>query len=368
MKARDATFMRAALALARRGLGRSAPNPAVAALVVDERHDPPLMLGRGVTAPAGRPHAETIALAQAGERARGATIYVTLEPCAARSSRDYGASCSDAILAAGIARLVVAAADPSPNATGRGLARLRAAGVIVVEGVLGAQAEALNRGHITRVTLGRPCTFLKLAQTADGFAASEAGGALAITGEEGRGLVHRLRAGADVILTGIGTVLADDPRLDCRLPGMAECSPIRVVLDSAGRFPAMARMLETAARTGVIIATAEPARVLARLGRREGVEVLAVPRGADGRLDLAALLAALGARGITRAMVEAGPRLADAFAQSGLLDEALLFTAAHKVGRGLVAIGPALAQWLAGAGLVETRWSGADALQRYARA
>lgn len=367
MKPHDATFMQAALALARRGLGQTAPNPCVAALVVDEHQSPPVMLGRGVTAPSGRPHAEAIALQQAGEAARGATLYVTLEPCSKRSQTGHGPSCTDLTLAAGIARVVIAAPDPSIFADGAGIARLRAAGVEVIEGVCRAEAEALNIGHFTRLREGRPFTFLKMAKTPDGFAGTEDGKAIAITGEETRGYVHRERASADAIITGIGTVLADDPQLDCRLPGMAALSPLRVILDSEGRFPAHARMLETAARTPILVLTTKVEALRALLGSRVGVQVLAVPANAGGRLDLAAALAALGARGITRAMVEAGPCLANAFAAENLLDEVALLTGPEAAGKGQRAIGPDLAQWLGRATLVETRAIGADALQRYER-
>jgi len=361
----DTAFMRAALALARRGLGRTAPNPAVAALVVDESVNPPVVLGRGVTAPSGRPHAEAVALGQAGDAARGATIYVTLEPCAERSSRDFGPSCTDRILATGLSRVVIGAADPSPHATGKGIARLRAAGIEVVEGVIAGEAETLNAGHITRIRQGRPFTFLKLAQTPDGFAGSPEGKALAITGEDARAYVHRLRASADALITGIGTVLADDPQLDCRLPGMGYLTPTRVVLDTHGRMPPHARLLATAAQAPVVIATAEPDRLLASLGSREGVDILAVPRMAGGHLDLAAVLGALGARGITRAMVEAGPTLADALAEAALLDEVILLTGAAKAGQGLPALRPHLAQCLARATLRETGALGPDQLQRF---
>lgn len=365
MKPSDTAFMRAALALARRGLGRTAPNPTVAALVVDERVKPSVILGRGITAPGGRPHAEAVALAQAGERASGATIFVTLEPCAARSTPAFGASCTQRILASGIARVVIAAPDPSVHATGKGVEHLRAAGIEVVEGLLSEEAEALNVGHIRRVQTGLPFTFLKLAQTADGFAGTAERRALSITGEAAQLYVHRLRASADAILTGIGTVLADDPRLDCRLPGMEDRSPLRVVLDTSGRMPAHARMLETAARTPVIIATAEPARVLERFGARAGVEVLPVPRGSGGQLDLGAVQAALGARGITRLMVEAGPTLADALAREQRLDEVILLTGASSVGQGLPAQGEHLTRCLTHARLAQTQVLGTDTLQRF---
>lgn len=362
---RDDAFMRAALALARRGLGRTAPNPSVAALVVDERHDPPIVLGRGLTAPGGRPHAEAMAIDAAGATARGATLYVTLEPCARRSERHFGPSCTERILESGIARVVIGASDPSPFAAGEGATRLREAGIAVVEGVLAKEAGALNRGHCQRVRLHRPFVRVKLAQTADGFAAKLDRKPLAITGEEVRARAHALRADVDAIITGIGTLMADNPRLDVRLPGMEALSPLRVVLDSTGRIPADCTMLSDAARVPVLIATAAPEALLARLGAREGVEILAIPSGEESRLDLAALMGALAARGITRVMVEAGPILANAMAKAGFCDELVLFTAPQRIGEGLAAIGPDLTNWIKNASLVQTSSIGSDSMHIY---
>lgn len=362
----DVVFMRAALALARRGLGRTAPNPSVAALVVDERCSPPVMLGRGVTAPKGRPHAEAIAIAQAGDAARGATLYVTLEPCARRSERHFGPSCTEIILTSGISRVVIGASDPSPFAAGEGATRLRAAGIAVEEGVLGHEAAALNRGHCQRVRLNRPFVRVKLAQTADGFAAAADRKPLAITGEETRAYVHRLRADADALITGIGTVLADDPLLDVRLPGMADWSPLRVVVDTHGRIAPDARLVADAARVPVLIATAAPETVRAKLGDGPGIEVIAIPKTVE-QLDLTALLGALAARGITRVLVEAGPTLANAFASAGLCDELILLTGPAKAGTGLPAIGAALAEWRAHADMLETRQIGADMLTLFGK-
>ena len=363
---RDEAFMRAALALARRGLGTTAPNPAVAALVVDETREPPVVLGRGHTAPSGRPHAEDRALQQAGEAARGATIYITLEPCSRRSSRYYGPACTDLILEHGLARVVIAARDASPFAAGEGTARLKAAGLAVTEGVLETEAAALNAGHALRVQKNRPFLRIKLAETADGFAATPDRRPIAITGEDARAYVHRLRADCDAIITGIGTVLADDPLLDVRLPGMAGFSPLRVVLDTQGRIRPGLRMLADAARVPVLIATAAPERVLATLGPLPGVEVMAVPPDRAHGLDLPALLGALAARGITRAMVEAGPTVADAFAAAGLCDEFVRLSGPNPVGQGLVALGPGLAGWLRYADLDEDRPLGQDRARVYA--
>lgn len=362
---RDEAFMRAALAFARRGLGTTAPNPAVAALVVDETHEPPVMLGRGVTAPSGRPHAEDLALRQAGEAARGATLYVTLEPCSRRSTRYFGPACTDLILSHGLARVVIAARDPSPFAAGEGTARLRAAGLEVTEAVLETEAAALNAGHVLRVQKNRPFIRIKLAETADGFAATPDRRPIAITGKAARAYVHRLRADCDAIITGIGTMRADDPMLDVRLPGMAGLSPLRVILDSQGRIPPDRRILADAGRVPVLVATLDTAALRARLGDRPGVEVVGMPAD-HGRIDLAALLGALAARGITRAMVEAGPTLADAFAAAGFCDEFVRLTGPDPAGNGLPAIGPGLAGWLRYADLHEERALDRDHARVYA--
>ena len=363
----DIAFMRAALAYARRGLGQTAPNPSVAALVVDENTAWPVPLARGRTAAGGRPHAEAIALRAAGDRARGATLYVTLEPCARRSVRYDGPSCAENILEAGIRRVVIGAPDPSPFAAGEGATRLRKAGVEVVEGVCAEEACALVAGHRLRVSENRPFIRIKLAQSADGYAGTADRKPIALTGEDARALVHRLRADADVIITGIGTVLADDPRLDVRLPGMEALSPIRVVLDTNGRMPLAATMLSDASRVPVWIATAAPDALAELTSAHPGVEIIAVPSGADGHLDLAALAGALAARGMTRAMIEAGPTLAEAFAKAGLCDELVLFTAPKTVGRGLPAMGEALARWADHAHIEQDRRVGPDRLQVWTR-
>jgi diaminohydroxyphosphoribosylaminopyrimidine deaminase/5-amino-6-(5-phosphoribosylamino)uracil reductase len=357
----DERLMSAAIALARRGLGRTWPNPSVAALVVDDSTDPPIMLGRGITAPGGRPHAEANAVIAAGAAARGATMIVTLEPCAQRSQRVFGPSCTEIILESGIRRVVIGASDPSPFASGEGAQRLREAGIEVTTGVLEAEAHAVTLGHCLRVAKNRPFITLKLAQTADGFAGTPDRRPLTITSEETRAFVHGLRARHDAIVTGIGTVLADDPRLDVRLPGMEAMSPLRVVLDTQGRMPGSARMLSDVGKP-VVILSANPLN-LEPHRRAERVEIVAVPRGEDAHLDLEAALAALAARGITRLMVEAGPTLVDAFAKSGLVDTLVLLTGPEKAGNGLAAIGPALAQWREKAKLAQSRRIGHDLAQ-----
>ncbi|MGL5447803.1 MAG: bifunctional diaminohydroxyphosphoribosylaminopyrimidine deaminase/5-amino-6-(5-phosphoribosylamino)uracil reductase RibD [Rhabdaerophilum sp.] len=359
----DVALMRAAIALARRGLGRTWPNPSVAALVVDDSVDPPIMLGRGHTAPGGRPHAEANAVGEAGDAARGATMIVTLEPCARRSQRVFGPSCTEIILESGIKRVVIGAADPSPFASGEGAQRLREAGIEVVTGVLEAEARAVTRGHCLRVSENRPYVTLKLAQTMDGFSGTADGKPLAITGEETRAFVHGMRARHDAVLTGIGTVLADDPRLDVRLPGMAEMSPLRVVLDSHGRMPSRARMFSNPFGKTLILSARS--HELLPIVVAEDAEVTAVPLDENNHLDLLVALGALAAKGITRLMVEAGPTLAEAFAKAGVIDSLVLLTGPDKAGEGLVAIGPALADWRSKAHLVETRRIGHDLCETY---
>jgi diaminohydroxyphosphoribosylaminopyrimidine deaminase / 5-amino-6-(5-phosphoribosylamino)uracil reductase len=316
------------------------------------------MLGRGRTSPGGRPHAEANAIVEAGAAARGATMIVTLEPCAQRSQRVYGPSCTELILESGIARVVIGASDPSPFASGEGAAKLRDAGIEVITGVLEAEARAVTRGHCLRVSENRPFVTLKLAQTADGFVGTMDRKPLVITGEETRAFVHGLRARHDAVLTGIGTVLADDPRLDVRLPGMAEFSPMRVVLDTHGRMPADARMLDSV-HSKTMVLCAEP-RNLDHIRRKDHVEIMAVPSDQQGRVDRHAALAALAAMGITRLMVEAGPTLAEAFASAGLIDEFVLLTGHAKAGSGRQAVGPALAQWREKAQLKLSRMIGID--------
>ena len=235
----DSRFMALALALGRRGLGRTWPNPAVGAVIVKDG----VVVGRGWTQPGGRPHAETEALRRAGDAARGATLYVTLEPCS-----HFGKTppCADAIVAAGVARVVSAIEDPNPEVAGKGHARLRAAGIAVDVGIGAEAARRDHAGHIRRMRDGRPHVMLKLAISADGKAAAAGRKPIAITGDAARERVHLMRAQSDAIMVGIGTALADDPLLTCRLPGMAKTSPVRVVLDSGLRLPLGSRLVNSA--------------------------------------------------------------------------------------------------------------------------
>jgi diaminohydroxyphosphoribosylaminopyrimidine deaminase/5-amino-6-(5-phosphoribosylamino)uracil reductase len=325
----DWPFMGLALALGRRGLGNTWPNPAVGAVLVRPEDGQRVIVGRGWTQPGGRPHAEIEALRRAGAAARGATLYVTLEPC---SHHGKTPPCADAIVAAGVARVVSALEDPNPEVAGQGHDRLRAAGIAVDVGLGAEAARRDHAGHLRRMSDGRPHVTLKLAVSADHKAGLAGRRPAAITGEAARARVHRLRAMNDAILVGIGTVLADDPQLTCRLPGMDALSPVRVVLDGRLRLPAASVLVKSARVTPVWAVAAPDAPAQAERALRElGVDVLRVP-AQSGRLDLAAVLRMLAERGITRLMVEGGPTVAAGFVAADLVDEAALFRSAKAIG------------------------------------
>ena len=319
--------MRSALALARRGLGNVWPNPAVGCVLVREDLNHRIV-GRGWTQPGGRPHAETEALARAGHLARGATAYVTLEPC---SHVGETGPCADALIEAGVYRTVVAATDPDPRVSGQGIARLRDAGIMTVVGLLGLEAEALNSGFWKRQHSARPLVTLKIATTADGFVASRTGSSKWITGPEARRHGHLLRARHDAILTGIGTVEADDPMLTCRLPGLSSRSPVRVILDSNRRLRSETSIAASADMVPVWQIRAEGA------GPAHGpssVVDLAAPNTANEGLNLATTLTLLSEQGITRLLVEAGPRLSTAFLGADLVDQLAWYRAPTVMGGG----------------------------------
>ena len=322
----DQRFMQLALTLGRRGLGRTWPNPAVGAVVVKDE----VIVGRGWTQPGGRPHAEVVALARAGPAARGATLYVTLEPCS-----HFGKSppCADAIIAAGIARVVAAVEDPNPEVAGKGLAKLRAAGIAVDVGRCAAAAARDHAGHFRRMREHRPHVVLKLAVSADEKIAAAGGKPIAITGEAARRRVHLLRAQSDAILVGIGTVLADDPLLTCRLPGMEKRSPVRVVLDNGLRIPGDSRLVHTARETPLWVMASELAEApaAAKLGAAGAQVFRLAPRDKPG-LDPLAVLHMLSDKGITRLMVEGGSRVASSFVAAGLVEEVWLLRGPDAVG------------------------------------
>ena len=320
----DIGHMRHALRLAARALGRTAPNPAVGCVIVSRDGH---IVGRGSTQPGGRPHAETEALAQAGDLAHGATAYVTLEPCAHHGQTP---PCADALIAAGIARVVAATADPDERVNGKGFARLEDAGVRITKGVGEADARALNLGFFNARSSGRPFVALKIAESADGFVADSSGNSRWITSGVARQHGHLLRAQHEAILTGIGTVLADDPLLTCRLPEMHNRSPVRAVVDTRLRLAASSQLAQTARSHRVIVFTAEPkgGEDLARLG----VEIVRVGTDATGRVDLGAVLLHLAP--MTRVLVDGGPTLNAALLNLAAVDVVYLYRAPMLLGAG----------------------------------
>ncbi len=332
-KAADQRFMQLALTLGRRGQGRTWPNPAVGAVVVKDG----VIVGRGWTQPGGRPHAEPLALAQAGEAARGATLYVTLEPC---SHVGKSPPCADAVIAAGIKRVVSAVEDPNPEVAGQGHARLRAAGIAVEIGLGAAEAAHDHAGHFRRVRHGRPHVILKRAVSADDRIAAAGHRPVSISGEAAKARMHLLRAQCDAILVGIGTVLADDPLLTCRLPGMETRSPVRVVLDRALRIPGTSRLVHSARATPLWVMTSNlaeaPAAMKLGAAGAQVIRVVAAPAPSPG-LDLPTVLHALAERGITRLLVEGGARVAASFVAAGLVDEFWLLRGPAAIGNGGVA-------------------------------
>jgi diaminohydroxyphosphoribosylaminopyrimidine deaminase/5-amino-6-(5-phosphoribosylamino)uracil reductase len=315
--------MRHAFVLARRALGQVAPNPAVGCVIVSREGR---VVGRGWTAPGGRPHAEAVALAKAGEAARGATAYVTLEPCAHHGQTP---PCAEALIRAGVARVVAAIEDPDPRVRGKGFNILRASGVEVTTGVLKREAADLNAGFFLRIQDDRPLVTLKLARSRDGMTVPPAGASRWITGEEARRLGHLLRAQHDAILVGIGTVLADDPELTCRLPGLHDRSPVRVVIDTQLRLPPSSRLVQTAERVPTLVfSAAEGGDAL----RQRGVEVLRVIHDEGGRPSLRAILGVLAGRGCTRLLVEGGATVISSFLSEGYADRLEIFTAPITLG------------------------------------
>jgi diaminohydroxyphosphoribosylaminopyrimidine deaminase / 5-amino-6-(5-phosphoribosylamino)uracil reductase len=327
MSLSDEDHMAQALRLARRGLGLTWPNPSVGSMVVAPSGE---ILSRGWTAPGGRPHAEAIALEQAGTSARGATIYVTLEPCAHGGGR--GPACADMIAAAGPARAVIALRDPDPRTAGRGVERLEASGIEVRDGVLAQEAKAVALGHLLRVTEGRPAVTLKLAIGSDSLLPKGKGAPVWITGPDARAHGHLLRARHDAILVGRGTILADNPSLTCRLPGMTCRSPVRVVLDRRLRTPPEARLFDDLMVPVWVICAADEEHPNTDALQDRGAEIVQVPVDAHGMLGVRDALETLAGRGITRVLVEGGPTMARAFLDDDLIDEAVIYHGAKPVG------------------------------------
>ena len=359
----DARFMSLALALGRRGLGACWPNPAVGCVIVAGGR----IVGRGWTQPGGRPHAEVVALAQAGDAARGATAYVTLEPCAHHGKTP---PCADALASAGVARVVVALTDPDDRVNGQGLARLRSAGVEVVEGAGAEEARADQVGFLMRVTEGRPMVTLKLATSLDGRIATASGESQWITGPEARRVVHAMRMRHDAVLVGAGTVRADDPSLTVRDLG-AQRQPVRVVVSRGLDLPLDSQLARTAREVPLWIMHGNRAaheRIAA--WEATGARLFSVPV-VGGQLDLRAALARLGAEGLTRVFCEGGGSLAAALLSEGLVEDFAGFTAGLALGAegrpSLAAMGIARLADAPRFRLVETRALGADVMHLWRR-
>jgi diaminohydroxyphosphoribosylaminopyrimidine deaminase / 5-amino-6-(5-phosphoribosylamino)uracil reductase len=352
----DMRMMRIALGLARRGLGRTAFNPSVGAVIADETTG--RMISGGWTQPGGRPHAEKDALRRAGDQARGKTMYVTLEPCAHTGRIP---TCADAVLKAGLKRLVCAIADPNEIIAGRGFEQLVEAGVAVEVGLLAPEARWVTAGHILKTLQGRPFVQLKLAVSADGRIAPGSGSApVWVTGPQARSYGHWLRAQADAVIVGVGTILADDPDLTCRLPGMADRSPLRVVLDTHLRTPVSARVTK-----------GRPTHIFTggTLQARGSAVVEALPMS-DGHVDPVAVLARLAKDPIRRVLIEGAPRVAQSFLGADLVDEVVLFQSSiMNDDRGIEPLGPRGLAPFSGAGWskVMHRYIGSDTMTVYHR-
>jgi diaminohydroxyphosphoribosylaminopyrimidine deaminase/5-amino-6-(5-phosphoribosylamino)uracil reductase len=328
-EALDRRYMAATIRLSSKNAGRTSTNPSVGTLVVRDDGHGPVIVGRGVTAIGGRPHAEAEALAEAGDLARGATAYVTLEPCAHHGRTP---PCANALVNAGIVRVVGAATDPDSRVSGKGYALLRQAGIEVVEGVLASEAADLMAGYLTRSLKKRPEVTLKLALSQDGKIGQQGRGQIAITGEVSRRQVYMMRAASDAILIGIGTAIEDDPELTVRLPGLASRSPARIVLDRTARLPLTSKLVRTDRDVPLMVATcaeADPARRAAL--ESAGVQMLATETF-DGRVALPEMLEDLASKGMSTVMVEGGAATARYFLEEGLADRIVIFRGAVIIG------------------------------------
>jgi diaminohydroxyphosphoribosylaminopyrimidine deaminase / 5-amino-6-(5-phosphoribosylamino)uracil reductase len=358
---RDERFMREALNLARPMLGLTTPNPAVGCVIVRDG----VIVGQGATAAGGRPHAETNGLAEVGDRARGATAYVSLEPCAHQGQTP---PCARALVDAGVARVVVGCRDPYPAVRGRGIAILRAAGIAITEGVLEQECRSLNEGFFARVMRGRPFVTLKLATSLDGRIAAAGGDSRWISSPESRALVHQWRREADAVMVGAATVIADNPRLTCRLEGGRD--PARVIIDGRLRTPAAAAVFRQRSPAPTIIVTTAANRARAErryVSRRGGgglVEILAA-NATSGKIDLTALMRELAGRGWSKILLEGGAHLAGAALAARIVDRVAFFIAPLILGCGLPAVEGLLSRKVRGAVRVtnlRTSLIGADLL------
>ena len=358
----DIRHMRHALGLGARGLGRTWPNPAVGCVIVNAGH----IVGRGWTQPGGAPHSETMALAQAGTRAQGATAYVTLEPCAHHGKTP---PCADALISAGISRVVYALGDPNPDVNGKGAARLIAAGVDVTSGVLKADALNTHRGFVSRIATGRPMVTLKFAASIDGRIATATGQSQWITGPDARRMVHTLRAHHDAVMVGAGTARADDPMLNIRDIGTSH-QPSRIIWSRQLDLPLQGKLAQTAKDIPLWIIHAEGADPhLCEAWQGLGARLFACPTGPDRQINPVAALGALGQAGLTRIFCEGGGGLAASLLSAGLVDEIIAFTAGMVIGGdGTAMLAPFGLMRLENAPrfqLVETRAIGADTMSRW---
>ena len=359
-------MMRAALALARRSLGRTWPNPAVGCVIVRDG----CVIARGRTQDGGRPHGEADAIAHATGSLKGATAYVTLEPC---SHHGKSPPCADALIAVGVSRVVSALEDPHPKVNGQGHAKLRAAGIAVEVGEGAKEAAEINAGFLLRVREGRPLFHLKIASSLDGHTATASGESKWITGPAARADGHRLRATHDAILVGANTVGADDPDLTCRLPGLDRHSPVRVVIDSKARLSPASKLAASAGDVPVWLVCTPQAPSAAREAlQARGVEILEVDATPAGLVDIAAAATALGGRGLTRVLVEGGGTIAAAFLKAGLVDRLSVYRGGLLMGadsRSAVGgLGLAGLDFAPRFSLVSTRVVGGDTLETWRKA
>lgn len=324
----DKRFMAAAIRYSRRHLGITGTNPSVATLIVADNGFGPVIVGRGVTAEGGRPHAETQALAEAGELAKGATAYVTLEPCAHHGRTP---PCAEALVTAGIKRVVASTSDPDPRVAGRGYQILRDAGLEVVTDICREEGDEELAGYLSRSFRKRPEVTLKLALSVDGYVGCVGRGQIAITGAVSIAQVHMRRAQTDAIMIGVGTVIADDPVLNCRLPGLQDRSPVRVILDSDLRMPLTSKLVRSARQVPLWIAannTADPEKRAQLI--EAGCRILATECEED-KIALPELLDDLAAQGIATVMVEGGAVVAQAFLAQGLVDRLMIFDGPNPI-------------------------------------
>ncbi|MDP2331642.1 MAG: bifunctional diaminohydroxyphosphoribosylaminopyrimidine deaminase/5-amino-6-(5-phosphoribosylamino)uracil reductase RibD [Reyranella sp.] len=356
--------MRAALTLARRSLGRTWPNPAVGCVIVRDGR----VIARGRTQDGGRPHAEAYAIANAREPLKDATVYVTLEPCAHHGRTP---PCADALIAAGVGRVISAIEDPDPRVKGQGHARLAAAGIAVEVGEGAAAAAEINAGFFLRVREGRPLIHLKLASSLDGRIATASGESRWITSEAARADGHRLRSIHDAILVGAGTVAADDPELTCRLPGLGAYSPDRIVLDSTARMSATSKLAATARATPVLLFHAGAPSTRVALLQEKGINVIEATARGEGQVDIVAAARTLGEMGYSSVLIEGGGQIAAAFLRAGLVDRISSYRAGVVLGEdSRSAVGPLALGRLDFAPrfrLVSSRIVGADTLETWYR-